>query len=111
MLERGEARNGAGPWATDLYAAGDVLSAKRLGRGWDGGVAVLGFIGGVVGEGGEKDVVSRMGEKEVVGGRQIAVKNEEEKEWEGIKGLLEWRGGKSGVEIYPGPLPWDESHT
>lgn len=26
---------------------------------------------------------------------------------EGVKGLLGWKGGGSGVEIYPGALPWD----
>lgn len=26
---------------------------------------------------------------------------------EGVRGLLEWRGGGSGVEVYDGALPWD----
>lgn len=29
-------------------------------------------------------------------------------EGEGVRELLGWRGGESGVEIYPGRLPWDE---
>lgn len=26
---------------------------------------------------------------------------------EGVKGLLAWKGGESGVEIFGGRLPWD----
>ena len=33
--------------------------------------------------------------------------------WEGVESevrdLLLWRGGKSGVEVFPGKLPWDEA--
>ena len=28
-----------------------------------------------------------------------------------VRGLLEWRGGESGVEIYGGALPWDGEHS
>lgn len=27
---------------------------------------------------------------------------------EGVRGLLAWKGGPSGVEVYEGPLPWDQ---
>lgn len=26
---------------------------------------------------------------------------------EGVGGLLKWKGGESGVEVYGGSLPWD----
>lgn len=25
---------------------------------------------------------------------------------EGVRGLVEWRGGETGREVYPGELPW-----
>ncbi len=28
---------------------------------------------------------------------------------EGVRGLLEWSGGRGGVEVFSGTLPWDES--
>ena len=27
---------------------------------------------------------------------------------EGVRGLLEWRGGETGVEVFGARLPWDE---
>ena len=26
---------------------------------------------------------------------------------EGVRGLVEWRGGVTGMVVYPGELPWD----
>lgn len=86
MLRQGEEENGAGPWKRDSYGAGEMLGGKRMRRGWDGGVGVNGWVDGLV-----------MG----------AGMENRERDWEGVRGLLEWRGGESGVEIYPGSLPWD----
>lgn len=43
-LEEGEEMDGFGRWVTDLYGAGEVLSGKRMGRGWKG------FYAGVMDE-------------------------------------------------------------
>lgn len=92
MLARGEEENGAGLWRADLYGAGEVLGGKRVRRGWDGGVGVRKWLDGLVVGGVEKGA----------GGGAGAEKN-----WAGVWGLLEWRGGRSGVEVYSGRLPWD----
>lgn len=92
MLERAEEENGARWWRADLYGLGEVLGGKRVRRGWDGGAMVKRWIEGLVGRG------------ELVGGGEKGGTGEEY--WEGVRGLLEWRGGESGVEIYPGSLPW-----
>lgn len=115
MLKRGEEENGAGLWRRDAYGTGEVLGAKRARRGWDGGVEVKRWVDGLVGGGLvggeiEKGLVGRGGtEKGQVGGDGIEKEKSGrwEKDWQGIRELLEWRGGESGREIYPGSLPWD----
>ena len=74
MLDEGERERGYGIWKGDLYGVGEVLVAKRRGRGWVEGTL------GVMGEGSE----------------------------EVVRGLLRWRGGESGVQVYGGVLPWEE---
>lgn len=110
MLERGEEENGAGLWRRDAYGTGEVLGAKRASRGWDGGIGVKRWVDGLVGVGLEKGLVGGEIEKGLVGGGGIQKEEKEEiweKDWHGIRGLLQWRGGESGTEIYPGSLPWD----
>lgn len=105
MLKRGEEENGAGLWRRDAYGTGEVLGAKRARRGWDGGIELKRWVdglvgGGLVGGGIEKGQERGDGIEKEKSGRW-------EKDWQGIRGLLEWRGGESGREIYPGSLPWD----
>ncbi|KAL9629181.1 MAG: hypothetical protein Q9204_005418, partial [Flavoplaca sp. TL-2023a] len=80
-LAEGERVRGYGAWKEDLYGVGDVLWGKRVGRGWR---------------------AEKAGE--------ILEKFEGE-EREMIKGLLEWRGGEDGNELYSGRLPWDQVAT
>lgn len=78
-LEEGERRRGFGAWEEDLYGVGEFLGGKRWARGWREEVGVRGVLGGVEGE--ERD---------------------------GVRGLLEWRGGGDGREIFGGWVPWLE---
>ena len=77
----GERVRGYGAWNEDLYGVGEVLWGKRVGRGW---------------------------RAEEVGGILEKFEGEER---EMIKGLLEWRGGEDGNELYSGRLPWDQVAT
>ena len=50
VLDEGERKRGYGIWKGDLYGVGELLGAKRRGRGW-----VEGALGGM-GEGSEEVV-------------------------------------------------------
>ncbi|KAI9805678.1 MAG: hypothetical protein M1833_005171 [Piccolia ochrophora] len=79
-LMKGEERRGWGVWRWDLYGVGEVLRGKRVGRDcW--------------GTGGVEGLLNDMGG---------------DMELEEMRGLLEWEGGGSGVEVYQGRLPWVE---
>ena len=77
-LEEGERERGWGVWSRDLYGVGPVLSAKRVNRGWTEEILI--------------EIEASL----------------EEGEFLILKGLLEWTGGKTGCEIYPNLLPWEE---
>lgn len=82
IWEEGE-RRACAEWEKDLYGVGENedgkgLGAKRRKRGW-------------VGDDSNKGVVVWEGEGE----------------GDGVRGLLEWRGGKDGKEVFPGRLPWE----
>ena len=74
----GERVRGYGAWREDLYGVGKALGGKRMGRGWR---------------------LEKVGE--VLGMFEV-----EEREM--IRGLLEWKGGENGKEVYPGLLLWDQ---
>lgn len=78
-LEEGERKSGHGAWEGDLYGVGRVLGGKREGRGWREEMGVEDVLGGLEGE-----------------------------EREGVKGLLGWRGGGDGREVFGGWVPWEE---
>ncbi|KAL8852309.1 MAG: hypothetical protein Q9221_002805 [Calogaya cf. arnoldii] len=80
-LEEGERVRGYGAWKEDLYGVGELLGGKRVRRGWK---------------------VERV--EDVLGVF-------EGKEWEMVRGLLEWEGGRDEKEVYPGELPWDQIIT
>lgn len=104
MLARAEELNAARCWRRDPYAAAEALARKRASRGWDGGERVKAWVDGLRAGGGTEGEGWRVrggGEGEGCG---MAMG---EKDWEGVRGLLEWKGGESGVEIYPGLLPWN----
>lgn len=77
-LCRGEEERGFGVWMGDLYGVGDVLARKRRERGWVE-EKVEEVLRGL--EGGEREMV---------------------------RGLVEWKGGKDGREVFWRVLPWDE---
>ncbi|KAI9775694.1 MAG: hypothetical protein M1835_005724, partial [Candelina submexicana] len=75
-LRKAEERDGYGVWKGDLYGCGERLRGKRIGRGWKEEEEER--LLDVVGQGCE----------------------------EGVKELLRWEGGESGVQVFPGDLPW-----
>ncbi|KAL8725558.1 MAG: hypothetical protein Q9166_007281 [cf. Caloplaca sp. 2 TL-2023] len=79
-LEEGERMRGYGLWKGDLYGVGAGLAGKRVARGWKERLMVKNLLWDLEGM-----------------------------EREQVQGLLEWRGGTDGTEIYPEKLPWDET--
>ena len=77
-IEEGDRLRGFGAWEKDLYGAGEVLRSKREKRGWDEDVF-------------RKLVLARFDDGEVR---------------KGIEELMEWNGGDSEREIWPGDTPW-----
>ena len=81
QIERGEGR-AKEEWEGDLYGVGgEGLGGKRRRRGWREGIE-----GGLVDE-----IVRVLGEGGV---------------GEEVRGLVGWRGGETGREIYGGKVPW-----
>ncbi|KAI9813289.1 MAG: hypothetical protein M1827_004231 [Pycnora praestabilis] len=85
-LREGEERDGWGLWSRDLYGVRTELAGKRRKRGW--------------GECAPRALVEEVG-----GGKQG--EHGRAREIPGIRALLEWTGGPDGMQIYPGPLPWE----
>lgn len=91
-LEEGERERGWGAWVEDLYGVGAVLAGKRERRGWrEERVEMLRKF---MGE--DTDVVTRLKRFEGEGGDMVM-------------GLVEWKGGMDGREVFPGRLPWEET--
>lgn len=81
----GEMSKGLGAWQQDLYGTRKALVGKRTARGWseDKAKAVETLVSEAWGSSEFKDDVLK---------------------------LLAWNGGGSGVEQYPGVLPWRFTH-
>ena len=76
----GDMKKGFGPWQSDLYGTHGDLLKKRLARGW-----------------------SQNTHKHT---RQSIDAAWHEADSAYLRRLLDWRGGKRGVDVYPGALPW-----
>ena len=77
-IKAGDLARGYGAWKDDLYGSGEVLKAKRKGRGWDEDSFVKEGLCRTEGE--ERQVLER---------------------------LVRWKGGQSGNDIFPETLPWE----
>ena len=78
----GETRRGYGAWQKDLYGTGEVLASKRTGRGWTADK--------------KKEIETTVRRA----WQHSAFKDD-------ILAFLNWDGGASGEELYPGKLPWN----
>ncbi|KAL9581453.1 MAG: hypothetical protein Q9203_005889 [Teloschistes exilis] len=75
-LEEAERERGYGMWSRDMYGWGEYLRGVRKARGW----------------------------REESEGKLLSSLKEEVREE--VRRFMEWKGGDSGTDLYPGKLPW-----
>lgn len=79
-LEEAEREKGFGMWAGDMYGWAEYIRGLREKRGWR--------------EEMEGEVLGPLGEE---------VREE-------VRRFMEWKGGDSGTQLYPGKLPWSQEN-
>ncbi|KAL8668030.1 MAG: hypothetical protein Q9202_000008 [Teloschistes flavicans] len=79
-LEEAEREKGFGMWAGDMYGWAEYIRGLREKRGW----------------------------REEMEGELLGPLGKEVREE--VKRFMEWKGGDSGTQLYPGKLPWSQEN-